>query len=956
MPRFFTASIIALAIAGTPAMAKDKGKEPQPAPLSALVKSVSIPYQQFTLPNGLQVLVHTDRKAPVVAVSVWYGVGSKHEPKGKTGFAHLFEHLMFNGSENSPGDFFKPLQEVGATDFNGTTWFDRTNYFETVPTGALDRALMLESDRMGYLLGAVTQEKLTNQIGVVQNEKRQGDNQPFGLVEYEQYENLYPSGHPYHHSTIGSMADLSSASLEDVKQWFRDNYGPNNAILVLAGDIDLPTAKAKVTKWFGAIPAGPKIKPVNVPVPDLPAPLAKTIKDQVATTRIYRMWAIPGLDNPEYLALEAGGSVLGGLASSRLDDALVRQQKVAVSVTADAQIFAQGGQFVIYADVKPGEDPAKVGAALDAEVAKFLREGPTPDELRRASTTYAANEIRGLESVGGFSGKAPTLAEGLLYNGTPDHYRIALDRMAKLTPAAVRTAMQKWLSRPVFSLTVEPGTRTEGGENRGGYIVSPDGLGARPAFFRDPLFPVAGASGAAAATQADRSKLPEVGELTPLDFPTIERAKLSNGMQVYFTRRAAVPVVSVRVSFDAGFAADPKSALGTQALLLRLMNEGTEKLDSTELARARERLGANIRGFADTDTTSFQLDTVTPNLAPSLKLFSDFIRRPALAPAELERVRVQQLAAIRAELKNPGPIASRVLQPLLYGKDHPYGIAPSGTGDPAVVEKLTREQLKDFHDQWFRPETAKVFVSGNTSLAEVTKLLEASFADWKGPAGPAPTKNFNVPIPVQSERIVLVDRPASPQSLILAGKVLPVKGTDDLLTLRSANDILGGNFLSRINMNLRETKGWSYGAGSGVGNTQDRVTFRVQAPVQADRTGDSIAEIRKELTSFLTTNGVSAEELGWSTTGSARELPGSFETSGDVLGGLVSIVNFKRPDTWYETLADRYKTMTAAELDAKAREMKLGEGLVYVVVGDAKVVEPQLKQLGLPVEVIPAAK
>ncbi|TAJ69633.1 MAG: insulinase family protein, partial [Sphingobium sp.] len=271
MPRFFTASIIALAVAGTPALAKDKSKEPQPAPLSALVKSVNIPYQQFTLPNGLQVLVHTDRKAPVVAVSVWYGVGSKHEPKGKTGFAHLFEHLMFNGSENSPGDFFKPLQEVGATDFNGTTWFDRTNYFETVPTGALDRALMLESDRMGYLLGAVTQEKLTNQIGVVQNEKRQGDNQPFGLVEYEQLEVLYPSGHPYHHSTIGSMADLSGASLEDVKQWFRDNYGPNNAILVLAGDIDLPTAKAQVTKWFGAIPSGPKIKPVAVPVPDLPA-------------------------------------------------------------------------------------------------------------------------------------------------------------------------------------------------------------------------------------------------------------------------------------------------------------------------------------------------------------------------------------------------------------------------------------------------------------------------------------------------------------------------------------------------------------------------------------------------------------------------------------------------------------------------------------------------------------
>ena len=356
----------------------------EPASVRELVDAVSIPYDSFTLDNGLTVLVHTDRKAPVVALSVWYGVGSKHEPKGKTGFAHLFEHLMFNGSENAPGDFFEPLQQVGATDFNGTTWFDRTNYFETVPTGALDRALMLESDRMGYLLGAVTQKKLDNQIGVVQNEKRQGDNQPYGLTEYEQLENLYPSGHPYHHSTIGSMDDLSSATLDDVKQWFRDHYGPNNAVLVLAGDIDAATAQAKVAKWFGTIPAGPKIQPVAAPVPDLAAPLAKTIYDRIATPRIYRMWAVPGLDNPDYLPLTMGATVLGGLASSRLDNALVREQQLAVSVTARAEIFAQGGQFVVYADARPGVDEGALAAALDAEIAKFMAEGPSQDELQRS--------------------------------------------------------------------------------------------------------------------------------------------------------------------------------------------------------------------------------------------------------------------------------------------------------------------------------------------------------------------------------------------------------------------------------------------------------------------------------------------------------------------------------------------------------------------------------------------
>ena len=924
-----------------------------PAPLSRLVAAVDIPYESFTLPNGLRVLVHTDRKAPVVAISVWYGIGSKHEPKGKTGFAHLFEHLMFNGSEHAPGDYFGPLQQIGATDLNGTTWFDRTNYFETVPTAALDMGLMLESDRMGYLLGAVTQEKLDNQRAVVQNEKRQGDNQPFGLVEYEQLENLYPSGHPYHHSTIGSMDDLNKASLDDVKQWFRDNYGPNNAVLVLAGDIDLATAKAKVAKWFGDIPSGPAVKAVEVPVPTLPSPVAKTIKDQVATTRIYRMWAIPGLDNPDYLPLSMSGIVLGGLSSSRLDDALVRRDQLAVRVSADAQVFAQGGQFSVEADVKPGTDPAKVAAALDAEVGRYLASGPTADELQRAATVYASSEIRGLETTGGFSGKASKLAEGLLYSNDPQEYRKALQRAAVLKPAEVAAITRKWLSRPAFSLTVEPGTRTEGGESRGGFIVGMSDGGTHPAWYSDPRFASenAASGGASAPPKADRSKLPEVGELQPLDFPAIERATLSNGMQVYFSRRAAVPVVSVRVSFDAGFAADPVNARGTQSLLLSLMDEGTRNLDSSAFARARERLGASIGASADLDATAFQLDAVTPNLAPSLALLADYVRRPALSPSELERVRAQQLAAIGAELNNPRAVARRALMAEVYGAAHPYGAPPSGLGDAAVVQRLTRDQLQAFHATWFRPDRARVFVVGDTTLAEVTRLLERSFGDWKAPASAPPAKDIDHAAPAPRGRIVLIDRPASPQSVVLAGQVLGMKGTDDMVDLRSANDILGGNFLGRVNMNLREEKGWSYGAFTSVTQSLGHPAFLVSAPGQADKTGAAIAEIRKEIADFVGPKGVTAEELEWSTNGSARELPGSFETSGDVLGGVVKIVTYGRPDDWYEKLPERYRAMTSAGLDAAARAQIHPNDLVFVVVGDAATVKPQLDALGLPVEV-----
>jgi predicted Zn-dependent peptidase len=955
MPRFHR---FALALAVTtslvatgPALAK--AKTANPAPIADLVKAVDIPYEAFTLDNGLRVIVHEDRKAPVVAVSVWYRVGSKHEPKGKTGFAHLFEHLMFNGSENAPGDFFEPLQQVGATDSNGTTNVDRTNYFETVPTGALDRALFLESDRMGHLLGAVTQEKLDNQRGVVQNEKRQGDNNPYGLLRYEIFENLFPTGHPYHHSTIGSMGDLNSASLGDVKKWFTDNYGPNNAVLVLAGDVNVATAKAKVQEWFGDIPRGPEIAAPKTSIPTLPAPLAKEVKDLVPTTRIYRMWAIPGLNDPEAVPLQMAMGVLGGLSSSRLDNALVRKDPVAVSVSAVAQPFEDAGILLVQADVKSGVDPKLVASRLDAEIASFLASGPTADELQRTAASYLAGTISGLESVGGFGGKAVTLAEGALYSNNPAYYKVELDRMAKATPEQVKAVANKWLSRPAFSLTYTPGERTEGGENRGGAVTA--GKVTAPVqpdrYWNEALGDV-GPDTSGASSFADRSQLPAVADLKALDFPAIERTRLKNGVEVVFARRTTVPTVNVAVSFDAGYAADPHSALGTQSLMLSLMDEGTTSLDSIAFAEAKERLGAQIDATANADETVFSLFALKPNLGASLSLLADYIRNPAFDGKELERVRAQQLNRLKAELNNPNAIASRILTPVLYGADHPYGIPPSGLGNAKSVAAVTRDQLAAFHSAWIRPDNARVFVVGDTTLAEVKKQLDTTLGQWQAPATAKPTKHFEIAIPAPKPRILLFDRPKSPQSVILAGKVLDAKGGDELEVLRSANDIFGGNFLSRFNTNLRETKGWSYGVRSRISGDRDRLTWVAAAPVQADRTGDSIKELQSDLKSFLGDKGVTKEELERTINGSVRELPGSFETSGDVLGGIRQIVKFSRPDNYYETLPATYEAMTAAEIDAAARKALSVDGLVYVVVGDAAVVKPQLDGLGLPVETV----
>lgn len=951
LARLMVLPIFALSM--TPAFAQKAAK---PAPVAALTKAVDIPHESFTLPNGLTVITHTDRKAPVVAVSTWYHIGSKHEPKGKTGFAHLFEHLMFNGSENAPGDFFAPLREVGATDFNGTTNFDRTNYFQTVPTGALDLTLFLESDRMGHLLGGVTQEKLDNQRGVVQNEKRQGDNNPYGLVFYEILSTLFPEGHPYHHSPIGSMADLDAAKLEDVKQWFRDGYGPNNAVLVLAGDIDAKTARPMVEKWFGDIPRGPDVKQPRPDVPTLPAAISKTMKDRVATTRLYRLWTIPGLNHADATKLEVAASVLGGLSSSRLDNALVRNEKVAVSVTAAAQTFEDVGIFFVTADVKPGEDAAKVGARLDALIADFVKTGPTKDEVQRVAVSGIAQTINGIESVGGFGGKAVTLAEGKVYSNDSAFYKKELAELAKVKPADVTKALGTWLTRPVFNLTVEPGDRPayQEAKTSGGAAAK---AGEFPATFNYAP-PGDDAIGAAPLAAADRSKFPEVGQLTGLDFPDIVRDKLGNGIEVVFAKRTGVPVVQVSVQFDAGYAADPADALGTQSLMLGVMQEGTRTRSSVQIAEESERLGININYGASMDRTTIGMSALTPNLGASLALLADVVRNPAFAPAEVERVRGQQLARISAELTQPQAIAARILPAKLYGANHPYGRSPTGTGNPDVVKALTGDQLAAFHRRWFRPDTARIFVVGDTDLKTAKAMLEKSFGNWPSDRMARPVKDFASPIPTPTPKIYLVNRPNSPQSFIMGGEVLSVSGRDDLVTLRAANENLGGNFLSRINMDLRETKGWSYGSRSQIGGVEDRTFYMVTAPVQADKTGPSIKALQDQIGSFLTTKGITPTELQQTINGNVRGLPGTFETSGDVLGGVANIVNLGRPDDYYEKIADKYRAMTAADIDATARKLIDPAKLVFVVVGDAAKVRPQLDGLGLPVEEVaaPAAK
>jgi predicted Zn-dependent peptidase len=913
-----------------------------PAPLADLVKQVDIPFEQFTLDNGLRVIVHTDRKAPLVHVGVWYHVGSVDEPSGRSGFAHLFEHLMFYGSEHHADDHFKPLEAIGATDFNGTTSYDRTNYFQTVPTPALDLALFLESDRMGFLLPALTQEKLDAQRKVVLNEKRQGDNAPGGLTQYELLKALFPADHPMSVSTIGKPEDLNAATLEDARQWFKGNYGPNNAVLVLAGDIDAATAKPLVEKWFGEIPAGPTPGRFAGWVPIRQETTRATMTDKVATTRISRYWAVPGRSQAADVAdLQVALAILAGGATSRLHQALVRDERLAVGVGGGVSDQGLAGIASLVAEVAPGVDPAKVEARIDEILADFLKNGPTADEVDRVAMRAASGTIRGLEKVGGFGGKGVALAEGLLYAGNAADYREDLMNYAAATPGTVRRAAEMWLRQGDFRLTLEPGER------------NPREV-ALPPSVRLPASLPQPAIKAALGPPADRSKgLPEAGPATDFTLPAVERAKLSNGMEVVFARTTAVPVVRMMLSVPGGVPADSREKPGTQTMMLGLIDEGSEgelgPLDGTAIARLSERLGVGIGASASLDRTRFTLNALTPNLGESVQLFADIVRHPSFPQDQLERVRVQALTQLKREATDPTSLAYRALPALVYGPRHPYGYSFTGSGTEAGLKAITRDDLVAFHRASLRPNRAQLFVVGDTDMATLMPMLEKAFGGWAADSAAPQPQPAPSPAPEAAGRIVFIDRPGAEQSVIVAAAPAALSGRDDILALSLANDVFGGLASARLNDELREKRNWSYGAYSSLSPTREAMPFLLSAPVETAATGQSIAAIRQLLNDFHGKAPATVAEIGRARANVIRSLPGDFETGGALLSALERSANLGRPDDYLQTLPRQL----AAISDRAVAEAPLptADQLVWVVVGDKASVLPQLKALGMPVEV-----
>ncbi len=872
------------------------------------IEDIDIKYQKFTLDNGLTVIIHEDHKAPIVAVNVWYHVGSKNEKARKTGFAHLFEHLMFNGSENYNTDYFEAMESIGATDLNGTTSFDRTNYFQNVPKSAFDIALWMESDRMGHFAGAISQERLDEQRDVVQNEKRQGENQPYGRMFESIVKRSFPANHPYSHTVIGSMDDLNGATLDDVKDWFKNYYGPANATLVIAGDVETNAALEKVKKYFGDIPSGPPVTHPMTYIAKRSGEIRDVMQDRVPQTRIQITWNVPEFGNEDAFKLDLISTALTNGKSSRLYKRLVYDEQLASSVNSYNWENEISGLFVIRADVKPGKDAKKVEAIINEELQKLLKDGLTEQEVTRGKTNFLSGFVKGIERIGGFGGKSDILAMNQVYMGDPEFYKTRLKAYRDLTAEEIRLAGNKWLSDGKYVLYVEP-------------------------------FPEYSTT----KTEIDRSKgLPDLGEEDVVEFPEIQKTTLSNGLKVLLTQRNSVPMVTMSMEFDAGFAADQFGKQGTAKLTMNMLDEGTKNRDAFQISDELDMLGTSLYTGSNLDMSFVNMTALKQNFDSSMDLFADVILNPLFSEKEMQRLKMEQIDDIKREKNIPFQMALRVFPKLIYGEGHAYSLPFTGSGYENTVSEITKDDLNKFYSTWIHPNNATLIVVGDITMSELTSKLEELFKKWK--SKDVPVKNIATVKP-NAGKIYLIDRPGSIQSIVLAGHVADPYGAVNEKAFKLANNILGGEFTSRINMNIREDKGWSYGAFGFLIDTKGQRPYLSFAPVQSDKTSATMIELKKEISEFVTTNKATEKEFEKTKNNEVLSLPGIWETMNSVRNSIGNINRYNLPLNYYQNYSMDIKSIDLKEVQEVASKIIHPENISWIIVGDVNQIKEQVKDL-----------
>ena len=906
---------------------------PAASPASTTADVPPLPFQKFTLPNGLAVILSQDRRLPLVSVNLWYHVGPANEEAGRTGFAHLFEHLMFQGSKHTPPDsHFPMLEAAGASDINGTTDYDRTNYFETLPANQLELALWIESDRMGYLLDTVDQGALANQQDVVRNERRQSvENQPYGIAEEAVVQLLYPKGHPYYANVIGSHEDIQAVKLDDVKQFFRRYYAPNNASLAIVGDIDPAQARALVEKYFGSLKRGSAVPPITVQTPPITAERRATVEDRIELPRLYMSWLTSPIFKPGDADADIAAAVLGRGRSSRLYKKLVYETQIAQDVTVNQQSLILGSQFQIAVTARPGHTLDEIERVVNAELQAFRTNGPDAREVERARNTIETQIITGLETLGGFGGVADRLNSYNHYLQTPDYLQRDIARYRAATPASV-LAFAKAQLTPNSRVVVNA-------------IKGTPKLTAPPTPPAVPSAPGQGAESINVDEPWRKDQPVPPASRTYMQLPTPESATLPNGLTLIVAPRRGLPVVAANLVIRTGSDSNPKDSPGLANFTAAMLDQGTMTRSAPQLADEVAQLGASLTAASTMDASTLATRSLKKNFAAALNVLADVAQHPAFPAAEIERQRTARLSQLVQQRENPQALAAKIVANVLYGTEHPYGYTELGTD--ASLKAVTREQMESFWRQNFVPNNAALVVAGDISMAELRPLAEKAFGAWQRGTPASPT--LAVPANTAS-RIVIVDRPGAPQTQLRVAMIGAERAAADFRPAQVMNTALGGLFSSRINMNLREKNGYTYGASSQFAFRKGPGPFQVASGVRTDVTGPAAAEIINELKG-ITASAMPAEELKRSKDALAYSLPGAFETSAGTAGSLANIFTFNLGLDYYAHYAEQVYAVSAEQVQAAARHYLVPDRFVVVAIGDRAKIEPELKKLNLPIEI-----
>jgi zinc protease len=905
------------------------GEKTQPPTAAVPQTAPKITFEKYKLPNGLEVILSDDKRLPMVSVNIWYHVGPANEEKGRTGFAHLFEHMMFQGSKHvPPNTHFKFLESAGASEVNGTTDFDRTNYFETVPSNQIELALWLESDRMGYLLDQLDAAEFANQQDVVRNERRQNiENEPYGIAEEAVVNELFPLGHPYHANVMGSHQDIQAAKLDDVKRFFKEYYTPNNATLAIVGDFDKEPTKALVEKYFGTLKKGDPVRPVNVETPSITAEKRKVVTDRIELPRVYVAWLTPGYFKPGDADADMTATILGGGKSSRLYKHLVYDKQIAQDATASQGSLALKSMFEIEVTARPGHTAEELEKAIDAELDALRQTPPTDAEIERARNTIQTHLIEGLEKQGGFGGVADRLQTYNHYLGTPDYLSQDLQRYDKASAASVHDFVVANLSNSGRLIVyAEPGK-----QELAPPVPTPPAAKAKPGEGTESVN----------ADEAWRGDPPKPGAMRPLNLPVPQSAELANGLKVILNQRTGMPVVAADLVVRSGGDSNPNDKPGLAAFAAALLDEGTASRTAPQIADELAQLGASLTTSSTMDASFVAGQSLTKNFPRTLDLLADVATHPAFPAEEIERQRASRLADIVQQRSQPQPLASRITAAALWGEHHPYGYPAIGT--EASIKAISRDDMSAFWKQNFVPNNAALVVAGDISMQDLKALADKAFSGWAKGTAEAPKIGA---AETTHARVIIVDKPGAPSTTVrVAGMGVP-RSTPDFHPIEVMNMSLGGLFSSRINMNLREEHGYTYGASSTFVFRRAGGYFVVGGDVRSDATAPSVTEILKEL-GGMKTKPLTPTELQMSKDSLARSVPAMFETSGSAAGTFADTYVYDLGLDYFSKYGEQTEAVTADAAAAAAQKYVQPDKLVIIAVGDRAKIQPALEKLKL---------